>query len=150
MKKKEIYIIAILALFALGLLGFMKFREHSVIKKNETTTATQPKENKSKQDMGLTKPTTKAKGKWVGIVHRRKVIQWFDSGIDGSYVVKGDYGKFGVEVKNGKWHAHEVDCPNHLCEKMGWDDGGSLYPISCIPNGIYVGTSEWIESYVNS
>lgn len=149
MKKKEKFILIGIVLVIACLFMYIKFKpfQHIQQKQNQVTDQVTGKEQKKVP--GLAKPTEKPKGKWVGIVHRHEVIKWFDSGVDGDYVVQGDYGKFGVECKNGKWHAHGVDCPNHLCEKMGWDDGSLLVPISCIPNDIYVGTSDWIESYVN-
>lgn len=146
MKKSERYILATIALIAVCFIGWMKIREGM---KTNSKSPSSPTASTSK-NTGLPKPTEAPKGKWVGIVHKHEVIKWFDSGIDGKYTVEGNYGKFSVECKNGKWHAYQVECPNHLCEKMGWDDGNLLVPITCIPNDIYVGTSDWIESYVNS
>ena len=31
----------------------------------------------------------------------------------------------------------EVDCPNHLCEKMGWVNSIGI-PVVCLPNNVYV------------
>ena len=54
------------------------------------------------------------------------------------------------EVKDGRWHVGSVECPNHTCEQMGWDDGSSFMPITCIPNNIMIGTSEWVENYLSN
>ena len=62
----------------------------------------------------------------------------------------GDYGVMHVEVKDGKWHVGEVECPNHTCENMGWDDGNNFMPITCIPNNIMLCTEQWAENYLNN
>ena len=31
----------------------------------------------------------------------------------------------------------EVNCPNHLCEKMGWVNEVGV-PVVCLPNNVYV------------
>lgn len=95
-------------------------------------------------------PSQDPKGQWVAIVHRNKIVQWFDSGIDGEYTVTGDYGDMVIEVKDGKWHVKEVECPNHTCEGMGWDDGNNIMPITCIPNNIMIGTEKWAENYISN
>ena len=104
---------------------------------------------KKSTDPNLT-PAEKPKGEWVAIIHKNEVAQWFDSGVDGEYTVKGDYGEMVVEVKDGRWHVGSVECPNHTCEQMGWDDGSSFMPITCIPNNIMIGTSEWVENYLSN
>lgn len=87
-------------------------------------------------------------GQWVAIVHRNGVAQWFDSGVNAEYTVTGDYGEMTVEVKDGKWHVEHVECPNQNCFQMGWDDGTSFMPITCIPNNIFIATSQWVEGYL--
>ena len=84
----------------------------------------------------------------LGIVHRGKVVQWFDSGIDGEYVVKGNVGEVHVEVKDKKWHVREVDCPNQLCVKMGWADENSIIPITCLPNDVFIGSANLLSEYM--
>ena len=131
MKKKEIKILVVIAVIAVvGIIAMQFF----------------PKKN---TDPNLT-PTEKPKGEWVAIIHKNEVAQWFDSGVDGEYTVKGDYGEMVVEVKDGRWHVGSVECPNHTCEQMGWDDGSSFMPITCIPNNIMIGTSEWVENYLSN
>ena len=130
MKKKEIYIlISIILIAVLGIIGLN-------IAKN--------KKQPTKKD----EPTEKPVGIWVGIVHRGKVVQWFDSGIDGEYVVTGDVGEVHVEVKDKKWHVREVDCPNQLCVKMGWADENSIIPITCLPNDVFIGSANLLSEYV--
>lgn len=73
------------------------------------------------------------------VIHRNDIILHFDSGVDASYTVTGDVGKLTVEVKDNKWHVSKVDCPNHVCERMGWMDSENyFYPIQCIPNAITI------------
>ena len=83
-------------------------------------------------------PNEQAKGEWLVVVYRGEIVQWFDSGVDATYTVKGNVGDLTIEVKDGKWHVSKVDCLNHNCEKMGWVDADSILPIQCIPNGIYI------------
>lgn len=80
----------------------------------------------------------------MGIVqHGEEVILTFDIVKDGTYDFEGDYGKMTLEVKDHKFRVTDVECPNHLCEQMGWIDADSLIPIVCLPNGILVsGVSE--------
>ena len=84
----------------------------------------------------------------MGIVHHGKVVQWFDSGIDGEYVVKGNVGEVHVEVKDKKWHVREVECPNQLCVKMGWADENSIIPITCLPNDVFIGSANLLSEYL--
>ena len=77
-----------------------------------------------------------------------EVIEKIDISIDKTYTFDGDYGKFSLEVKDKKYHAVNVECPNHDCEKVGWVSEGSSRSIVCIPNDIYViqaGTEEQFE-----
>lgn len=71
-----------------------------------------------------------------------KEVLNFDINSDGYYSVDGAYGKFNVEVKNGKWRAVDVDCPNHDCEKMGWSSKDIYIPIICLPNQLWVTLDE--------
>lgn len=60
--------------------------------------------------------------------------------VDGFYTINVKYGKFNIEVKDGKVLAKDVDCPNKVCEKMGplGKDAVGFNTIICIPNGIEV------------
>ena len=152
MKKKEIYIlISIILVAVLGIIGLnIAKNKKQPTKKDEPTAETTPtpstEPSTNADSLGV--PTEKPVGIWVGIVHHGKVVQWFDSGIDGEYVVKGNVGEVHVEVKDKKWHVREVDCPNQLCVKMGWADENSIIPITCLPNDVFIGSANLLSEYV--
>ena len=152
MKKKEIYIlISIILIAVLGIVGLnIAKSKKQPTKKDEPTAETTPtpstEPSTNADSLGV--PSEKPVGIWVGIVHRGKVVQWFDSGIDGEYVVKGNVGEVHVEVKDKKWHVLEVDCPNQLCVKMGWADENSIIPITCLPNDVFIGSANLLSEYV--
>ena len=152
MKKKEIYIlISIILIAVLGIVGLnIAKNKKQPTKKDEPTAETTPtpstEPSTNADSLGV--PTEKPVGIWVGIVHRGKVVQWFDSGIDGEYVVTGDVGEVHVEVKDKKWHVREVDCPNQLCVKMGWADENSIIPITCLPNDVFIGSANLLSEYL--
>ena len=152
MKKKEIYILITIILIAvLGIVGLnIAKNKKQPTKKDEPTAETTPtpstEPSTNADSLGV--PTEKPVGIWVGIVHRGKVVQWFDSGVDGEYVVKGNVGEVHVEVKDKKWHVREVDCPNQLCVKMGWADENSIIPITCLPNDVFIGSANLLSEYV--
>ncbi|MDR1794912.1 MAG: NusG domain II-containing protein [Erysipelotrichaceae bacterium] len=66
------------------------------------------------------------------------ILLTFDIDKDATYEVYGDVGVVHIEVKDGRYRVYDVDCPNHICEKMGWIDKGSVNGITCLPNGIYI------------
>ena len=152
MKKKEIYIlISIILIAVLGIVGLnIAKNKKQPTKKDEPTAETTPtpstEPSTNADSLGV--PTEKPVGIWVGIVHRGKVIQWFDSGVDGEYVVTGDVGEVHVEVKDKKWHVREVECPNQLCVKMGWADENSIIPITCLPNDVFIGSANLLSEYL--
>ena len=152
MKKKEIYIlISIILIAVLGIVGLnIAKNKKQPTKKDEPTAETTPtpstEPSTNADSLGV--PTEKPVGIWVGIVHHGKVVQWFDSGIDGEYVVKGNVGEVHVEVKDKKWHVREVDCPNQLCVKMGWADENSIIPITCLPNDVFIGSANLLSEYL--
>ena len=152
MKKKEIYIlISIILIAVLGIVGLnIAKNKKQPTKKDEPTAETTPtpstEPSTNADSLGV--PTEKPVGIWVGIVHRGKVVQWFDSGIDGEYVVTGNVGEVHVEVKDKKWHVREVDCPNQLCVKMGWADENSIIPITCLPNEVFIGSANLLSEYL--
>ena len=74
----------------------------------------------------------------VEVYYKDKLIQQIDISIDKTYTFEGSYGKFNLEVKDHQYHAVDVECPNHDCEKMGWVKEGSSKTIMCLPNEIYV------------
>ena len=152
MKKKEIYIlISIILIAVLGIIGLnIAKNKKQPTKKDEPTAETTPipstEPSTNADSLGV--PTEKPVGIWVGIVHRGKVVQWFDSGIDGEYVVKGNVGEVHVEVKDKKWHVREAECPNQLCVKMGWADENSIIPITCLPNDVFIGSANLLSEYL--
>ena len=74
----------------------------------------------------------------VNIFYHNQVISQFDPSVDAVYHVEGDYGGLDVEVKDGKWHVTNEECPNHVCANMGWVDINEIIPITCLPNGITI------------
>ena len=72
------------------------------------------------------------------IYYKNEVVKVIDINVDQTYTIEGSYGSFSIEVKDGKYHAVNVDCPNHDCEKVGWVSIGSSKQIVCVPNEIYV------------
>ena len=149
MKKKEIYIlISIILIAVLGIVGLniTKNKKITPTLTTEPTADTTPTPSTDSSTLGI--PTEQPVGIWVGIVHRGKVIQWFDSGVDGEYVVTGNVGEVHVEVKDKKWHVREVECPNQLCVKMGWADENSIIPITCLPNDVFIGSANLLSEYL--
>ncbi len=108
MKKKEIYILAALAAAALIALFFLKY------------------------------PFRREPETIVGIYHGNELVQQFDPARDALYHIQGSYGTLDVEVKDGKWHVINEECPNHICHGMGWASPDDLFPITCLPNEIYI------------
>ncbi len=85
------------------------------------------------------KPSSQASGYVVAIQHRNTIVQEFDPMVDAVYKVDGDVGGLEVEVKDGKWHVINEQCPNHVCANMGWmgvNDVG--VPITCLPNNVII------------
>lgn len=74
----------------------------------------------------------------VVVQHRNDIIFSFDLNKDGIYQVEGDIGIINIEVRDGRYHVFDVECPNHDCESMGWADRDSLIPIICLPNNISI------------
>lgn len=80
------------------------------------------------------------------IYYKNEVVETVDININKTYTIKGSYGSFSLEVKDGQYHATNVECPNHDCEKMGWVSIGSSKQIVCVPNEIYVIQSNAVDS----
>lgn len=110
MKKKEIKIIAIIMAIALVCIGVVAYI------------------NGSKQ--------------YAEVIDLRtnEVLLKFDINKDAYYELDVPYGKFHIEVKDGQYHAVDVDCPNQTCVNLGWVPSmGSFYtPIICFPNSIEI------------
>ncbi len=110
MKKKEWIIIAVLAAVSIIAIVLMKM-----------------------------KPKEKGSGYVVAVQHRMTIVKEFDPMVDAVYHIEGDVGGLDVEVKDGKWHVINEQCPNHVCAQMGWmgvED--NLMPITCLPNNIVI------------
>ena len=78
----------------------------------------------------------------VNITHDDKVVQTFDPNVNATYRIQGDYGTLDVEVKDGKWHVTNEECPNHICSQTGWVSTEDFLPIVCLPNNVTVQISE--------
>lgn len=83
----------------------------------------------------------------VEVYYKNELIEQIDISVDKTYTFKGSYGEFHLEVKDHQYHAVNVVCPNHDCEKMGWVKEGSSKSIICIPNEIYVIQAETQEQF---
>lgn len=70
------------------------------------------------------------------------VLLTFNIYEDAYYELEGEYGKFHIEVKDGKCRAINVDCPNHNCEAVGYISPNNPLPIVCLPNNIVVRIDE--------
>ncbi len=81
----------------------------------------------------------------IQVYHQNKMIAEVNINENKTYDFKGNYGNFSLEVKDGQYHAVNVDCPNHDCEKVGWVKKGSSKQIVCVPNDIYVIQSEAVD-----
>lgn len=155
MKKKEILItivIAAIAIIAIFAMNYSRQQNRDQIDAQisaspSSTPSTSPSADSS-NNYGM--PQETAVGQWVAIIHRNKIVQWFDSGVDASYSLTGDYGEMHVEVADGKWCVDNVECPNHNCEQMGWDDGTSFIPITCIPNNVIICTYDVALNYMEN
>ena len=84
----------------------------------------------------LRRPRTS--GTTVAVRYHDEVYMTFDPEQDQIMELDGDYGHMVIEVKDGSWRVKEVECPEHICEKMGWKTVEDLDPITCIPNGIVI------------
>ena len=131
MKKKEYIALGVIAIISIVLILVFKFIPTRINRTDNSLNGA---------------PNDQAKGEWIVVVYRGEIVQWFDSGVDATYTVKGNVGDLTIEVKDGKWHVSKVDCPNHNCEKMGWADVDSILPIQCIPNGIYIVSANAIQN----
>ncbi len=80
------------------------------------------------------------------IYYKNEVVKTVDLNVNETYTLQGSYGSFSLEVKDGKYHAVNVECPNHDCEKVGWVALGSSKQIVCVPNEIYIIQSDAIDT----
>lgn len=112
MKKKDLYVIIGILTAAIILFGGIWIYQNKIQKKTEMAQV---------------------------LYNGNAVMLEFDINEDAVYHLRGDYGKFDVEVKDGKFRMTNVECPNHNCEGMGWQPDENFYlPIICIPNNVVV------------
>lgn len=55
-----------------------------------------------------------------------------------------------VQIKNGRIHMLEAECPDQTCVHMGWLDSGFM-PIVCLPNHLsieYAGSGDDIDAVI--
>lgn len=112
MKKKDLIVIAVMLVLAGVLFGGFKIAESM---------------NK-KEEFGM-------------VVHNNRVLFYFDVNKDDTYEFEGDYGTMHLEVKDGSFRVHDVECPNQICVGMGWvhkDDIFASIGIACLPNQVIV------------
>lgn len=82
----------------------------------------------------------------VDIYYKNEIVKTVRLDVNDTYTLQGSYGSFSLEVLDGKYHAVNVECPNHDCEKVGWVTTGSSKQIVCVPNEIYVMQSDVIDT----
>lgn len=120
MKKKEIWILVVVAVGALiGLL---------VLNRRNTPYAGSSTSGNFKSQSGVT----------VAVQHASDIVLEFDPEVNAIYTVDGDYGGLQIEVKDGSWRVINEKCPNHICASMGWANKDSLIPITCLPNNLMI------------
>ena len=128
MKKREILILTVIACVSLIAVLYMNLKprrsSYQVDDGDDVTSLDLPKE--------------KAQGDWIAVVHRNRVILWFDSGVNADYTVYGNVGHMHIEVKDRKWHVLDVDCFDYTCKNMGWMDIDSYLYIICLPNDLVI------------
>lgn len=113
MKKKEIIIVSVILLISLTAFGIYYF-----MNQNSTYAKVIYHNNETGED---------------------EVLLRFDINKDAYYEFDVPCGKYHIEVKDGQYHAVDVDCPNQNCVDIGWVPSLGYYsPIICIPNGIIV------------
>lgn len=112
MKKKDIIVVLVLCALAGILFGGMKLMESM----------------NTKEEFGK-------------VIYNNEVLFYFDINKNDTYEFEGDYGKMHLEVKDGSFRVHDVECPNQICVGMGWlhkDDIFASIGIVCIPNQVVV------------
>jgi len=148
MKKKEILILLVTVGIAIGLWFYFKNSAKKTTSENkiiEVTTA--PKEETaSPQATEIPETSSTPESDFVSDSGYIVAVQWrndtvlrFDPFVDATYDIDGDVGGLQVEVKDGKWHVTNEQCPNHVCAQMGWvgvDD--VTLPITCLPNNVII------------
>ena len=81
----------------------------------------------------------------VNVYLNDELYMSFDPSEDRIIEMDGNYGHMIIEVKDGGWRVKEVECPNHICEKMGRKTPEDPVPITCVPNGIIIMVGEYAD-----
>lgn len=136
MKKKEWLAVLIIALAAALMLVLMR-----IMPKNQDSSLN--------PDGSMNMPSEKAKGEWIAVVNRGRVILYFDSGINAEYTVEGNISEMVIEVAEGSWHVKDVACYDYTCKNMGWVSMDSILPIICLPNDIVIIDAETAENMIS-
>lgn len=68
--------------------------------------------------------------------YKDSVLEEIDLSVDGIYEIEVVLGHLSVEVENGQYRVVDVDCPDKICESVGWVKKGSETLIVCLPNNI--------------
>ena len=152
MKKREVIIVVLIACLSLIGLFFLNKKNNEPVATPTPDVTSSPEasdEPTVSMPTEVELPSEEAKGEWIGVIHRGRVILWFDSGVNNIYTVYGLVGEMNIEVENGEWHISYVDCPNHTCEKMGWMNVDSIgVPITCLPNDILIAPYNMLKNMV--
>lgn len=72
----------------------------------------------------------------IEIRYKDEVIKTIDIDVDATYEIDVELGHMHIEVKDGRYRVFDVDCPDKICEKVGWVNKGSETLIVCLPNNI--------------
>ncbi len=72
----------------------------------------------------------------IQVRHNDEVLQEIDITADGEYEIEVKLGHLHIEVKDEQYRVFDVDCPDKICEDVGWVKKGSDKLIVCLPNGI--------------
>lgn len=72
----------------------------------------------------------------IQVRYKDSVLEEIDLNTDGIYEIEVALGNLSVEVKEGQYRVIDVDCPDKICESVGWVKKGSETLIVCLPNNI--------------
>lgn len=72
----------------------------------------------------------------VQVRYKDTVLHEFNIDEDGIHEVEVDLGHLYVEIKDSQYRVIDVDCPDKICEEVGWVKKGSEKLIVCLPNNI--------------
>jgi len=147
MKKKEWLALAVVALIAVAWIIVSKVMPKTPARPDSTVQSASEVLQTEDPYASVPKPTEEAKGEWVAVVWRNRIILYFDSGVDAHYTVTGDIGDMTIEVKDLQWHVEEVHCYDYTCQRMGWAGKDSIIPIICLPNNLVILPADEAQEY---